>query len=163
MKKLFNFKKQKSLIVKSPLKGEVVKLENVPDPVFSEKMTGDGLAIKPDDKNVYAPVDGKITQLFHSHHALGITTENGLELLLHLGLETVNLNGEGFTVFVEENQNISAGDKLFEVDWQLIEEKAESTITPIIITNMELVEKIEVLKDGITSVGDELYKVILAR
>lgn len=161
MNKIFNFiKKEKSLIIKSPLKGEIVELENVPDPVFSEKMTGDGVAIKPVDKFVYAPVNGKVIQSFH--HALGIKTNFGLELLLHLGLDTVSLNGEGFTAMVKENQYIKTGDKLFEVDWDLVERKAKSTISPILITNMELVKQIEILSDKNVMVGDDLYKVILA-
>lgn len=161
MKKIFNFiKKPKTIVIKSPLKGKLVNLVDVPDPVFAEKMIGDGVAIKPLDKNVYAPVSGKIVQLFHTNHALGIEIAGGLELLLHLGLDTVKLKGEGFTALVEEKQQIRTGDKLFEVDWDIIREKAVSTITPVVITNMEVVEKMEVLVEGELSVGDDLYRVI---
>lgn len=161
MKKIFNFiKKPKTIVIKSPLKGKLVNLVDVPDPVFAEKMIGDGVAIKPLDKNVYAPVSGKIVQLFHTNHALGIEIAGGLELLLHLGLDTVKLKGEGFTALVEEKQQVRTGDKLFEVDWDIIREKAVSTITPVVITNMEVVEKMEVLAEGELSVGDDLYRVI---
>lgn len=161
MKKIFNFiKKPKTIVVKSPLKGKLVNLVDVPDPVFAERMIGDGVAIKPLDKNVYAPVSGKIVQLFYTNHALGIEIAGGLELLLHLGLDTVKLKGEGFTALVEEKQQIRTGDKLFEVDWDIIKEKAVSTITPVVITNMEVVEKMEVLAEGELSVGDDLYRVI---
>ncbi|QTL99775.1 PTS glucose transporter subunit IIA [Iocasia frigidifontis] len=153
-------KKPKTIVIKSPLKGKLVNLVDVPDPVFAEKMIGDGVAIKPLDKNVYAPVSGKIVQLFHTNHALGIEIAGGLELLLHLGLDTVKLKGEGFTALVEEKQQVRTGDKLFEVDWDIIREKAVSTITPVVITNMEVVEKMEVLVEGELSVGDDLYRVI---
>ncbi|MEC9489116.1 MAG: PTS glucose transporter subunit IIA [Halanaerobium sp.] len=151
----------RTLIISSPLRGIVVNLEDVEDPVFAEKMVGDGLAIKPQDRNVYSPAAGRITQLFPTHHALGITTDTGLEILLHLGLDTVKLKGEGFTAFVEEGQDVAAGDRLLAVDWDYVAGKADSPVSPVVITNMELVEKLEVIAEGEVNSGDDLFRVII--
>ncbi|MYL47712.1 PTS glucose transporter subunit IIA [Virgibacillus halodenitrificans] len=123
------------LFLIAPLDGEVLSLEEVPDPVFAEKMMGDGMAIKPSGSTVYSPIQGKVMQVFPTKHAIGLQAENGAEILIHIGLETVNLKGEGFEVFVKEGDSVKVGDKLVQFDKQIIEQKAASTITPIIITN----------------------------
>ena len=124
----------------SPINGKVVDIEQVPDPVFSQKLMGDGIAIEPVDGEVVSPVNGEIIQFFHTKHAIGIRSETGLELLIHIGLETVALNGEGFTGHVREGDKVKAGDSLITFDHAFIKEKAASTITPIIITNGDIIE-----------------------
>ncbi|WHX26465.1 PTS glucose transporter subunit IIA [Virgibacillus halodenitrificans] len=135
-KKLFSKSENNTkLSLIAPLDGEVLSLEEVPDPVFAEKMMGDGMAIKPSSSTVHSPIQGKVMQVFPTKHAIGLQAENGAEILIHIGLETVNLKGEGFEVFVKEGDSVKVGDKLVQFDMQIIEQKAASTITPIIITN----------------------------
>lgn len=145
-KKLFKKKKDEnnSISIYAPIDGEVVPLEDVPDPVFSQKMMGDGVAIKPNNGTVVSPVQGKIMQVFPTKHAIGIQAENGIEILLHIGLETVNLNGEGFTTHVQEGDNVKVGDALVTFEKEIIEEKAKSTITPVIITNTTEMKEIQI-------------------
>ncbi|QKS71015.1 PTS glucose transporter subunit IIA [Paenalkalicoccus suaedae] len=130
-------------IIMSPADGEVVPLSEVPDPTFAEKMMGDGVAIKPANGLIVSPVHGEIMQLFPTKHAVGIKTVNGLEILIHIGIETVNMQGEGFKAHVKEGDKVATGDKLIEFDMDLVNEKAESTITPIILTNGDIVASAE--------------------
>ncbi|QNO15241.1 PTS glucose transporter subunit IIA [Alkalicella caledoniensis] len=138
---MFNlFKKKKEEVdyrVFAPIKGEVIELTEVPDPVFAQKMLGDGVAINPAEGVVYSPVNGEIVQVFDTKHAIGIKGETGIELLIHVGLETVALKGEGFTTFVKPGQSVKVGQKLLEFDLETIKEKAKSMITPVVITNSE--------------------------
>ncbi|MCA0987635.1 PTS sugar transporter subunit IIA [Guptibacillus algicola] len=127
----------------APLNGKVVELETVPDPTFSQKMMGDGVAIEPTDGEVVSPVNGEIIQFFHTKHAVGIKSESGLELLIHVGLETVGMGGEGFEGHVKEGDKVKVGDPLISVDLDLVKEKASSTITPVIITNPDVLENVE--------------------
>ncbi|TLS35862.1 PTS sugar transporter subunit IIA [Pseudalkalibacillus caeni] len=144
LKKLFGKKEVPSEeTIFAPLNGKAVKIEEVPDPTFSQKMMGDGIAIEPADGNVVSPVDGTVIQLFHTKHAIGIKSQSGLELLIHIGLETVMMNGEGFEAHVKEGDKVKTGDKLITFDMDLIREKAASTITPLVITNVDTVENIE--------------------
>ncbi|ENQ3078247.1 PTS sugar transporter subunit IIA [Bacillus sp. WLY-B-L8] len=143
-KKLFGFgSKTNAETIVSPLTGEVKNIEEVPDPVFAGRMMGDGVAIDPTEGVVVSPVDGEIVQLFHTKHAVGIKSTNGAEILIHVGLETVKMEGEGFETHVSEGQTVKAGDKLISFDLELIREKAKSTITPIVITNTDATESIE--------------------
>ncbi|CQR47283.1 Glucose-specific phosphotransferase enzyme IIA component [Paraliobacillus sp. PM-2] len=136
-KKMFGKKEETANkeIVLAPATGELVSLEEVPDPTFSEKMMGDGIAIKPTDGTFVAPVSGEVVNLFPTKHAVGILSEAGVEYLLHIGLETVTLEGEGFEAHVKQGDKVQAGDKLITVDLDFIAEKAASTITPLVITN----------------------------
>ncbi|WHY55790.1 PTS sugar transporter subunit IIA [Peribacillus simplex] len=141
-KKLFGKKESVEQLL-APINGQVINIEDVPDPVFSGKMMGDGIAILPEEGVVVSPIDAEVIQVFHTKHALGLRTKHGIELLIHIGLETVNLNGEGFEAHVTEGQNVKAGDKLVTFDIDFIKSKAPSIVTPIVITNGELVEKLE--------------------
>ncbi len=135
-KKLFG-KKETSAEVFAPVTGYKVALEEVPDPVFSQKMMGDGIAIDPTDGTVVSPVEGEIVQVFPTKHAVGLQTKSGAEILIHIGLETVSMDGEGFEAFVSQGDKVSVGDKLITFDVDLVQEKAKSTVTPIIITNSD--------------------------
>lgn len=101
--------------------GEVISLSEVPDPVFAQKMMGDGIAVIPKDGKVVSPVKGQIIQVFPTKHAIGIRTKHGLEVLIHVGLDTVELNGEGYEVTVSEGQKVKIGDPIMNVDIEFIE------------------------------------------
>lgn len=141
---MFNFfKKKKSIEFKSPITGKAIEISQVPDEVFASKMLGDGLAFEPSEGVLYSPVDGEIVQVFPTKHAVGIKTEDGIEILLHIGIDTVSMKGEGFENFVSQGERVKTGQKLVSFDLNLIKEKAKSTITPLIITNMDIIESIE--------------------
>ncbi len=123
------------LIFYSPLSGPVVPLEDVPDPVFAERMAGDGLAIDPLDNRVLSPCNGKVTQVHRKRHAVTLATDEGVEILIHIGIETVNLDGEGFQVRVSDGQRVSKGDLLIEFDADLIARKAKSLVTVVLVAN----------------------------
>ncbi len=131
----------------APITGKLVDLEDVPDPVFSQKLMGDGFAIEPSEGKVLSPIDGQVIQVFHTKHAIGLRSQTGIELLIHVGLETVSLNGEGFEIYVREGQKIKFGDEIMSFDLSMISERAASTITPIIITNSDIVQNIERLSE----------------
>lgn len=133
---MFNFfKKAKALEIYTPINGKIIPLEEVPDPVFSQKMIGEGAAVVPEGGTILAPVDGEIIQVAPTKHAIGILAGDGSEILIHVGLETVSLKGEGFTSLVKEGDKVSAGQPLLEVDWNYISTNAKSTVTPVVITN----------------------------
>lgn len=121
-------------VLVSPLTGEVVDVTEVPDPTFSEKMMGDGIAFKPTDGEVVAPISGEIVNLFPTKHAIGIKSKAGVEYLIHIGLDTVMLDGEGFTAHVKQGDTVNVGDKLVTFDLDFVNEKAKS-ITPLVITS----------------------------
>ncbi|MFD1389073.1 PTS glucose transporter subunit IIA [Oceanobacillus oncorhynchi subsp. oncorhynchi] len=141
--KLFKKKVNNEVELFAPVDGEIIPLEEVPDPVFSEKMMGDGIAIKPSNGKVVSPVDGDIVQVFLTKHAVGVKAGNGAEILIHIGLETVALDGEGFTIYVKEGDKVKKGDVLVDVDLSVVSEKASSTITPMLITNMSDIETLD--------------------
>ncbi|WP_066070145.1 PTS sugar transporter subunit IIA [Neobacillus soli] len=129
------FKKAKPLEIYTPVNGEIIPIEEVPDPVFSQKMMGEGVAVIPSTGNIHAPVDGTIMLVADTKHAIGIRAEDGTEILIHVGLETVSLKGQGFTVAVNMGDKVSVGQLLIEVDWEYIGKHAKSIVTPIVITN----------------------------
>ncbi|CAM3889332.1 glucose-specific PTS transporter subunit IIBC [Alkalicoccus chagannorensis] len=126
-----------SITIAMPLQGEVKPLEDVPDTMFSEKMMGDGFAIEPSDGRVVSPVDGKVVQLFHTKHAIGLEAEDGTEILIHIGIDTVNMKGEGFEAFVQQGDTVSIGDPLITFDLDKVRAEAKASITPVIYTNLE--------------------------
>lgn len=141
---MFGFLKKKNVLeIKSPIIGKTIEIGSVPDEVFSSGMIGDGVAFEPSQGVLYAPVDGEIIQMFPTKHAIGIRTNEGIEILLHIGIDTVNMKGEGFESFVKVGDKVKSGGKIVSFDINLINEKAKSIITPMIITNMDMVEKIE--------------------
>ncbi|HDP2450447.1 TPA: PTS transporter subunit IIABC [Staphylococcus aureus] len=148
-----------SHIVHGPLTGEVTPLSEVPDQVFSEKMMGDGIAIKPSQGEVRAPFNGKVQMIFPTKHAIGLVSDSGLELLIHIGLDTVKLNGEGFTLHVEEGQEVKQGDLLINFDLDYIRNHAKSDITPIIVTQGNITNlDFKQGEHGNISFGDQLFE-----
>lgn len=121
----------------SPIEGTIVDLSKVPDQVFSQKMVGDGFAIVPASGEIVSPVDGVITTIFPTKHAIGITSKSNLEILIHIGVDTVSLNGEGFEAFVETGDEVKAGTKLLQVNFDEIKDKVPSIISPVVFTNLQ--------------------------
>ncbi|MFT8887627.1 MAG: PTS glucose transporter subunit IIA [Ethanoligenens sp.] len=144
----FGRKKNESTQFVATQTGKAVPLSEVPDEAFAQKMLGDGVAILPSEDVVVSPVDGEIVEVLDSLHAYGIHTKDGLDILVHIGINTVELKGEGFRAFVKVGDKVKAGDKLAEVNLKLLEEKGFPSYTPIILTNMDAVKSFE------TSIGD---------
>ena len=119
----------------APIEGTAVALSDVPDPIFAAGKLGEGVAIEPTGTTVVAPAAGKVAATYPSGHAVGLKLENGIELLIHVGLDTVNLDGKGFSVKVAKGDVVAAGDALIEFDPEVIKEAGYPLITPVIVTN----------------------------
>ncbi|APC49970.1 PTS transporter subunit EIIC [Virgibacillus halodenitrificans] len=141
--------------ISSPLSGELVPLTEVPDDVFAGKMMGDGFAIVPEDGEIVSPVNGKIVNLFPTKHAIGILSEGGKEILIHVGIDTVNLKGEGFEPLVKEGDEVKQGQPLLKADLAYIEKHAKSTITPIVFTNLKDGETVTIERNRSVSANEE--------
>ncbi|SEK39530.1 PTS beta-glucoside transporter subunit IIBCA [Ruminococcus albus] len=149
-------KEYKDNCVYSPMSGRAIALEEVPDKTFAEGTLGLGAAIDPMDGKVVAPADGKVSTLFDSHHAVGLTLDNGMELFVHIGMNTVELGGEGFDAYVKEGDRVSRGDTLITFDIQTLKNKGYSVISPVIITNVDDFKDIRRTADGGINYYDEL-------
>ena len=134
--------------VHSVADGQVINIEDVKDPVFSQKMMGDGFAVEPENGHIVSPVAGKITSVFPTKHALGLLTDNGLEVLVHIGLDTVSLEGKPFEVKVSEGQTVAAGDLLVEADLDAIREAGRETSTVVVFTNADAIKSVKVEHTG---------------
>lgn len=136
----------------APLDGRIIAITQVPDQVFSQKIVGDGFAIEPSNGEVVSPVNGTITSVLESKHAVGITADSGLELIVHFGIDTVHLKGQGFTLFVNQGDRVKAGQRIFKADLETIKGRVPSVITPIVFTNLAgkliMVEEGEMVKRG---------------
>lgn len=141
--------------------GELVSITEVPDEVFSTKMMGDGFAMKTTDGIIVSPVAGKIGSVFPTKHAITINSVDGREVLIHLGVDTVKLKGEGFESFVEENQDVKVGDKLVKMDVEFIEKNAKSSMPIVIFTNLEGNESVKI-QEGSAAAG-ELNKIEITK
>lgn len=148
-----------SHFISSPLEGEAISLNEVPDEVFASGAMGSGIAIQPTSNKVYAPFDGIVTSLFASKHAIGLTSDEGVEVLIHVGLDTVNLEGKPFTCLVAQDQKVKKGDVLMEIDLAAIEQAGYSTITPIIVTNTLTYDSVEEEKLGTVCPDDAVLKI----
>lgn len=149
-------KELKQEIIASPMIGQVVKLENVPDEVFASGAMGKGIAIDPADGTVVAPAAGEITLVFPTGHAIGMRTENGAEILIHVGMDTVSLAGKGFNTFVQVGDKVDAGQKLLEFDLATIREANLPVISPVIVTNSTEFEDVLTTQNARVNIGDYL-------
>ncbi len=150
----------KMISVVSPLDGNVIELKEVDDEVFASGVTGKGIAIVPTNNIVVSPVEGTVSVLFPSKHAVGITTNDGVELLVHIGLNTVMLNGEGFTAFVKQGDKVVCGQKLLEFDKEFILSKGYSLQSPVLVTNADQFSDIVMNEIQTVKTGEELYEVL---
>lgn len=156
--------KEKQLVnrleIASPIKGKVVKQADMKDEAFGSGALGKGVAVQPEEGKVYAPADGVISALFPTLHAIGITTDTGAELLIHVGLDTVQLNGESYRASVSEGDRVKKGALLLEFDIALIESRGFSTETPVLVTNAEDYLDVVETSAGRVTAGDELLKIL---
>lgn len=141
-----------------PLCGKAVALENVPDATFAQGILGQGAAIEPSEGKVIAPADGTVSTIFDTHHAVGLTLDSGAELLIHIGINTVELNGEGFTAHISEGDRVTRGQTLITFDKEFITSKGYDTVTPVIVSNSDDYAEIKCLSDGNISTGDVLLE-----
>ena len=149
---MFGFLKRKVRDVYAPVDGKVVTLESVDDEVFSQKLVGDGVAVIPMSNIFTAPIDGVVTKIFTTNHAYSIKSNQDLEVMVHIGLETVALEGKGFTRIANEGDEVKAGDSIIEVDLAYVKEHAKDIITPIIILDesdvTQIDKKLNIVKSG---------------
>lgn len=154
---LFDFMKgKKGIEIGAPVKGECIPISEVPDPTFAEEILGKGIAIKPSEGRFYAPADGTISTVFPTGHAVGMTTSGGAELLIHVGLDTVQLKGQFFTAKATAGQTVKKGDLLLEADLAKIAEAGYNTVTPVLVCNSANYSKIECKTSGMLTPGDEI-------
>lgn len=151
----------RSVTLLAPASGKVVPLNEVPDEVFASGVAGQGAAIVPEEDRICAPCAGKVSMVFPSGHALGLTTADGLELLLHVGLNTVMLNGDGFEVAVKEGDDVTPGTELIQFDSEKIKKAGYSLISPILVTNVDDVKEILPPEKETVKAGEEFYRVLL--
>ena len=147
--------------VHSVADGQVINIEDVKDPVFSQKMMGDGFAVEPENGHIVSPVAGKVTSIFPTKHALGLVTDNGLEVLVHIGLDTVSLEGKPFDVKVTEGQTVAAGDLLVEANLDAIREAGRETSTVVVFTNADAIKSVKVEHTGKLAANAPVAKVEL--
>jgi sugar PTS system EIIA component len=155
-------KRSKDIMIQSPLNGEVIELASVPDPVFSQKMMGEGIGFIPTNGEIFSPISGTVTQVFPTKHAIGLITEDGVELLLHLGLETVELKGKGFDITVEADDKVQAQERIGSFDLSYIEEKGKEIISVLVFPNLqEKGKKLTLSTTGEVKAGTEIASLVV--
>ncbi len=155
---MFGFGKRKVRDIYAPVDGLIVTLESVDDEVFSQKMVGDGVAVMPISNQFMAPIDGVVSKIFSTNHAYSIKSDKDLEVMVHIGLETVALEGKGFTRIANEGDKVKAGDVIIEVDLAYVKAHAKDIITPIIITDESDFKEI-IKEHTVVKAGDKIMEV----
>lgn len=150
---------EEQLAVYAPSKGELIPISEVADPVFSEKMMGDGFAVLPEANEVFAPISGTILNVFPTKHAIGIQTDNGLEVLLHMGINTVDLKGEPFTLYVEEGQRIARGQLIAVVDLEMLEKAGKKSDMIVVFTNGAAVKELAIRSNALVQANEVVGQV----
>ena len=148
-----------SVVISSPITGIAADLATAPDEAFAGRMMGDGAVVTPTDAVIVAPEDGEVAFVFDTKHAIGFMGDSGVSLLLHIGIDTVKLDGKGFEVFVENGQKVKKGDKLMQIDMDYIKENAPSLCSPILCTELEGNQRIKLLAEGAVKAGEPLFAV----
>lgn len=146
--------------VVSPIDGKSKLLKKVNDEAFASKMMGDGIAVVPSNGMLYAPVRGEVTMVFPTNHALGIKSEDGVETLIHIGIDTVELNGKGFTGLVEQGDFVNIGDKLIEFDLDVVKTSGYDSDVMVIITNTSNFNSINYIADDDVKHGDDILEIM---
>ena len=151
-------KEKKGMNIFAPIDGDAISLSHVSDEVFSQGMLGKGVAIRPSKGRVVSPVNGVMTLVFETKHAVTLVTDDGVEILIHVGLDTVNLKGEHFTAFVNQGDKVNIGDELLAFDIAGITAAGYDTTTPIVICNSDDFKSIEILTSGAVKQGDKILR-----
>ncbi|WMY96668.1 MAG: PTS glucose transporter subunit IIA [Arsenophonus sp.] len=142
--KLFTSENKNNMInIIAPISGQIIHIEDVPDVVFSEKIVGDGIAVNPSGDKIVAPINGTISKIFETNHAFSMKSKSGIELFVHFGIDTINLKGEGFSRIAKEGKKVKIGDLILKIDLLLLQKKAKSVLTPIIISNMDEIKELK--------------------
>lgn len=149
----------KTITISSPVKGLAADLSEAPDPAFAEKMMGDGAVVTPLDPIVRAPEDGEVCFVFETKHAIGFMTDTGISLLIHIGIDTVKLNGKGFESLVENGQKVKKGEPMLKLDLDYLKANAPSVVSPILCTELEDNQRIRLLKHGTIEEGEALFAI----
>jgi len=160
--RLFDFlkgSKEKDVELYNPVDGEVIPIEDVSDPVFSQKMMGDGYGIEPTNGEIYSPIKGEVVSVFPTKHALGLKTDNGIEVLVHIGIDTVELEGSPFEVFVSEGDKVTKDTLLANVDLEALKELEKSDTVIIVFTNMDDVDDFTIDHNGSQTHGEVIGSV----
>ena len=147
---------RKSMALVAPISGKVIDLSQVPDQVFAEKMVGDGVGIDSTGDIVVAPADGVVVLIFKTNHAFAMVLDNEIEIIVHIGIDTVELKGTGFKRLIEEGTKVKAGEPIIKVDREFIKEKGYSLVTPVIITNSDRIKEIKYNTDIMAEVGKDI-------
>ena len=147
------------MVISSPISGTAAELVTAPDEAFAQKMMGDGAVVTPEDPYVYAPEDGEVAFVFDTKHAIGFITESGISLLIHVGIDTVKLNGKGFEALVESGQEVKKGDPMLKLDLDYLSQNAPSIVSPVLCTELEDNQRIHLLKEGQIKAGEPLFEV----
>ena len=150
---------KETIIVSSPITGLAADLSTAPDEGFAGRMMGDGAVVTPENAQIVAPEDGEVVFVFDTKHAIGFLTDSGLSLLLHIGIDTVSLNGEGFQVFVENGQKVKKGEKLMEIDIDFLKAHAPSLCSPVLCTELDDNDKVRLLAEGEIKAGEPLFAI----
>ena len=148
-----------TITISSPITGLAADLSTAPDEAFAQKMMGDGAVVTPEDPYVRAPEDGEVAFVFDTKHAIGFVTDSGISLLIHVGIDTVKLNGEGFEALVESGQTIKKGEPMLKLDLDYLKEHAPSVTSPVLCTELEDNQRIRLLKDGPVKAGEPLFEI----
>ncbi|WP_019421339.1 PTS sugar transporter subunit IIA [Paenibacillus sp. OSY-SE] len=159
---MFGFgKKKKTISITAPITGKAVALEQVPDPAFAQKIIGDGIAIEPEQGVLIAPFDGQVIHLIDTYHSLVLGHESGLELLIHIGVNTVSLQGKPFKPHVKTGDKVKKGQTLIEFDIAQIKEAGLPVITPVIVANGDVVAELKANTGSVTANSNELMEIVL--
>ena len=148
-----------TITISSPITGLAADLATAPDEAFAQKMMGDGAVVTPEDPYVRAPEDGEVAFVFDTKHAIGFVTDSGISLLIHVGIDTVKLNGEGFEALVESGQTVKKGEPMLKLDLDYLKEHAPSVTSPVLCTELEDNQRIRLLKDGPVKAGEPLFEI----
>lgn len=166
-KKLMNKMQEETIVenvekdcIYSPIEGEVIPLKEIPDEVFSEGMMGKGCGIKPSEGKVYAPFDGEIILIANTKHAIALKSSDGIELLIHVGMDTVKMNGNGFNPIVKVGDRVKCGQLIMEFSVHYIEEAGYDPTAAIIVTNFQEYANVEVLTEGIAKRSEKIIKAV---
>ncbi|MGG5373350.1 PTS sugar transporter subunit IIA [Enterococcus sp. AZ196] len=153
--------RKKEVAIEMPVKGELIPIEEVNDPIFSSKTMGEGFAVRPKNGEIFAPVSGKVISIFETKHAIGIETKNGVSLLIHMGIDSVELKGVPFTLFVSEGRKIKQGSKIAEMDLAYFKEAGKSDEVVFVLTEKDQYKNFSIDQYGDISMNEQIGTIVI--